>query len=105
MTNDPRAGEDVIKEGAMTTSELMCAPPVVSCLRDACSALSRAHMLADEHEVPMGHGDLTGTVRDLIFGLNTAVESLAEMIDEGRFGGHPLPPSAVSAGSLDSDGD
>lgn len=49
-------------------------------LREAGEALSAAHREAGEQE-----GDrtsLNGPVRDMIFGLNTSIDALRQMVDE-----------------------
>ncbi len=53
---------------------------VVKHLRNASEQLSSAHLIAGESEG--AQTNLTGYVRDMIFGLNTAVEALLEMIEE-----------------------
>lgn len=53
-------------------------------LRAANQALGDAHRAAGEHEA--GRTNLVGSVRDLLFGLNTGVEALMQMIEEERFG-------------------
>lgn len=64
---------------------------VLSHLQSAVASLSSAHHAAGEDED--GQSGLNGSVRDLIYGLNTAVESLIQMVDEGRFSAplHPTP--------------
>lgn len=57
---------------------------VQTLVEDASKALSLAHQHAGEREGDQDN--LNGPVRDLLFGLNTAVDSLAQMIQEGRFG-------------------
>lgn len=55
---------------------------VIGKLQEAGRSLSAAHAAASETE---GHRDnLTGPVRDAIFGINTTVDALVQMIDEGR---------------------
>lgn len=49
-------------------------------LREAGEALSAAHREAGEAED--GRTNLNGPVRDMIFGLNTAVDALRQMVDE-----------------------
>ena len=53
---------------------------VIAHLRSAVEALSKAHVAASEREVD--RGGLNGPVRDMIFGLNTAVDTLAQMIED-----------------------
>lgn len=49
-------------------------------LREAGESLSAAHREAGEEED--GRTDLNGPMRDAIFGLNTAVDALRQIIDE-----------------------
>ena len=55
---------------------------VVQHLREASEQLASAHLMAGESDG--NQTNLTGPVRDAIFGLNTAVEALVEMIEEVR---------------------
>lgn len=55
---------------------------VVMYLRDAVKLLSFAHHFASERDGD--RGGLNGSVRDLIFGLNSSVEALADMIEEAQ---------------------
>jgi hypothetical protein len=53
---------------------------VVKCLRAATTALSLAHRAAGEREGE--RTNLNGLVRDIIFGLNTAVDSLSMLVEQ-----------------------
>jgi hypothetical protein len=69
----------VASDGAGMTTSLDSTDAVLYHLRDAQAALSRAHGAAGEHEG--ARIDLIGPVRDLIFGLNTAVGALMAMVE------------------------
>lgn len=58
---------------------------VVSKLREAGQSLSLAHQRAGESEGD--RRDLNGAVREAIFGINSTIDALASMIEEGRFNG------------------
>lgn len=68
---------------------------VVEYLRSAGVSLSCAHAAASEQED--GRTDLNGPVRDLIFGVNTALDALVQMIKEGRFVIAPSSPAPSRA--------
>jgi len=58
---------------------------VIHHLRGAIERLSAAHLAAGEIED--GRRDLSGPVRDAIFGLNTATEALTALIEEAHIDG------------------
>lgn len=58
---------------------------VANYLKEASGRLTEAHQYAVERERTMDRGELTGSVRDMIFGLNSALDGLVAMIEEGRF--------------------
>lgn len=57
-------------------------------LKQARSSLSDAHEAASESDESEEGTltNLTGDVRDMLFGLGSAVEALIGMIEEGRYG-------------------
>jgi len=55
---------------------------VVAHLGRACDLLGEAHAAAGETEGD--RVDLTGSVRDAIYGLNTAIDALAHLVIEGE---------------------
>ncbi len=66
-------------------------PAVVAAnLRDAVVCLGKAHAAASEVEGP--RWGLNGRIRDMIFALNSGVDSLADMIEDGHF---TVDPAAV----------
>jgi hypothetical protein len=54
---------------------------VVTHLRAAVEDLSKAHGAASEQEGE--RTNLIGPVRDMIFGLNSGIEALADLIEDG----------------------
>jgi hypothetical protein len=69
---------------------------VVTELRAAVVHLGRAHGVASEIEGV--RGGLNGPWRDVIFGINTAVDTLAQMIEDpqsGRYDPSPIDRSVT----------